>query len=193
MQYGSARPRCRVLLVFDWRQRLSPRTKKRSQQLAASIPQNTAIDIHPVVESMIRRQQIEYTAGRARLRIGGTEHDPFDPGMHNRTGAHWAGFERDIERGSGKAVIPQPGRRIAQRGNFRMGAGIVRADGTIPALADYLPVHDQHRTDRDLARLLRAAGKLDRVLHKQQVLCLDRFDICQPFAKDPYHPITATP
>ena len=59
-----------------------------------------------------------------------------------------------------------------------MSAGIVTADGPVPALADNLAVFDKKRTDRNLSLLLGLSGQFNRPLHKQQVLFTIRCEFC---------------
>lgn len=60
-----------------------------------------------------------------------------------------------------------------------MGAGIMSADGPVPALADYLSVPDQKRTDRHLTGLLCNFRECNRALHKQKIMFGARFDTGQ--------------
>src|SRR5690606_5097825 len=76
------------------------------------------------------------------------------------------GFEGDVEGGAGQAVVRIAGRGLAQGDHFRVGAGVVAADGLIEAAADDLAITDQDRAHRHLAQLGTLARFGDGLAHE---------------------------
>ena len=52
-------------------------------------------------------QKIEYRAAATGFRIGCSEYNPLDAGMHQGHGTHGTGFERHIQGGIQQTVIAE--------------------------------------------------------------------------------------
>jgi hypothetical protein len=72
--------------------------KEIPQQLAAFGRKETAGAVGTMVESGVRRQQVEDAAARAAFGVCRPEQDPSDARMYQRPGAHGAGLQGDVER-----------------------------------------------------------------------------------------------
>ena len=97
-------------------------------------------------------KQIDHAAASAGFRITGTEHHPRQTRMHHRAGTHHAGFERDVERATGQAVVRLGGAGRAQRLDLGMGTRIVVTNRPVMSLADDAAVLHHHRPYRYLAQ-----------------------------------------
>ena len=92
---------------------------------------------------------------RPAFRVTGAEDQSTDPGMTDRPGAHGAGLQRDIKLQTGKPVIPELLRGLAQGQDLGMGGRIMTGNRTVVCLRDNAirSLIDNQRPDRRLARL----------------------------------------
>lgn len=88
---------------------------------------------------------------RAGLEIGRSKDDPADPRVHERTGTHCAGLERDDEFGVVEAPCPELLAGISHRKDFRVGGRVGRELSLVMSGSDDLTVDDNDRPDRDVA------------------------------------------
>src|SRR5690606_13448559 len=80
--------------------------------------------------------------------------------------AHGAGFQGDVEGGAGQAVVGVAGGGLAQGDHFRMGAGVMAADGLIEAAADDPAVAHQNGTHRHFTQFGTLARFGDGLTHE---------------------------
>ena len=81
--------------------------KKIPQQLATLLREHTAAAVGAVIEPVVRRQQLEDASAGAALGIRRPEQDPIYPCLDDRSGAHRAWLEGDVEFGSGQPVVAE--------------------------------------------------------------------------------------
>lgn len=105
--------------------------------------------------------------------FGGAEHEMLDSGMHERSRAHGARLDRDVERGAGNTIVTHVGARIANRNQLRMRAGIVLCNASIGSAPNDLAVTDDYRTHRDLTCATSDVGKLECLAHETEVRAHD--------------------
>ena len=72
-----------------------------------------------MVQSSIR-EEIHHAAARSRLGIRRAEHQPGDPGVDDRSGAHRAGLESHMQLATGQAVVARVRGSFAQRQDLRV-------------------------------------------------------------------------
>ena len=76
--------------------------------------------------------------------------------MHQRTGAHAARFQCDVERRARQTVVALDACRVAQGNNFRVSGGVSIANDSVPAAPEDVSVAHNQRAHGHLA-LLRGA------------------------------------
>ena len=125
------------------------------------------------------------TRERPSLWFAATEDDAPDTGVYQRTHTHQARFRRDVQRGPGKAVVPQLVGTISQRQDFRMRCRVMEADGIVVRDAQYVPLMHQHGPHRHLSCARTPARRRQRHLHQTDIVadtgctyqfCLHRSD-----------------
>ena len=75
---------------------------------------------------------------RAALGVGRAEHQPADPGVADRPGAHGAGLQGDHQGEAGQAVVAQRRAGGAQGQDLGVGGGVAERDGGIGGLGQDL-------------------------------------------------------
>jgi hypothetical protein len=108
-------------------------------------------------------EQVDHAAGRPGLRVARTEHDAPDAGMHDRAGAHGAGFQGHVQGAARQTVVAQARGGIAQGHDFGMGGGIVAADRLVEAAPDHFAV-DHHQAPTGTSP---AGARLARQIKRQ--------------------------
>ena len=96
-------------------------------------------------------QEVDDRPARAGLGVVGAVHDAGDARVDDRARAHRAGFQRHEEFAAGKAVVAHGMGGLAQRGDFRVGCGIVGGDGRIAATSDDDAILDDDGANRHFA------------------------------------------
>src|SRR5207245_1725943 len=74
--------------------------------------------------------------------VVGTVNEAWDAGLDDSAGAHAAGLDGDVERGVGEAVVAEKARGFAENDHFRVGSGVIAADGAIAGAGQNLAVVD---------------------------------------------------
>src|SRR5260370_26682300 len=69
------------------------------------------------------RQDFETGADSAALGVVSAVDQARDAGLDDGAGAHAAGFDGDVERGSGEAVVAEKAGGFAKDGQFGVGGG----------------------------------------------------------------------
>ena len=105
--------------------------------------------------------------------FGGTEHEMLDSGMHERSRAHGARLDRDVERGAGNTIVTYAGARIANRNQLRIRAGIVLCNALIGSAPNNLAITNDYRAHRDLTCATSGVGKLECLAHETEVRAHD--------------------
>ncbi len=158
--------------------------KKLDNRLAALFGEH-AVGNRGVVIQAGFGEQVDDAAGGAGLRIARAENHAFDARMHDRAGAHGAGFQGHIQGATGQAVVAQTGRRVTQGHDFSMRRRIVPTDGLIETATDDLAIADNQRTHRHFTGSAGFARQIERQCHVSVVV--------HEVGLWPAHPIRANP
>ena len=110
-------------------------------------------------------QDIQKRAAAARFVAGRADHDPVDPGLHQRAGAHLAGLERDIQSTPFQTPVADLLVGFADRRDLCVSQSGVVCVAPIVAAAYDAPVLDDHGADRNLSDGERFFGLLEGGLH----------------------------
>ena len=108
-------------------------------------------------------------AGRAGLWVGGREHQARDPRQRDRSGAHRARLEGDVDGRVREAPSAQRRRRLAQRQQLRVGGRVGSQLPLVAALAQDLLPPRHHRPDRNVAMACGALGEPEGPAHEHFV------------------------
>ena len=108
-------------------------------------------------------------ADRTGLRVGGSEHHPPDPAVHDGPGAHGARLEGDVEVAVVEAPVPHSSRCIAQREHLGMRRGVAGEFAFVVAGGDDVPVAHHDRADRHVAVRLGTASLVERLQHRSTI------------------------
>ena len=102
---------------------LAPVAEEIAQQFRGFFRANSLLHLHLVVELRVVEHR-EHRAAGAGLGIGGGEDQAVEAGVNHGSGAHGAGFERDVERAAREPIVAERRGRRAQGDDFRVGCGI---------------------------------------------------------------------
>src|SRR6478609_8490405 len=109
----SPRPRAKPVPGRTGLERSAEVGEEGREQLAALIGGDVGGDLELVVQARVRADAVERDHG-AGLEVPGPEHDPADPSVDRRTGAHRARLERDDQGGGVESPGADGLRRVAQ-------------------------------------------------------------------------------
>ena len=109
------------------------------------------------------------TEGTAFGVVGGVD-EVGNPRLNDRTGAHGAGLEGNVEDGVGEAVVAEEARGFTEDDQFGVGGGVIIADGAIAGAREDDIVVDEHGADGDLAGGGRGAGFVESKLHIVKII-----------------------
>jgi hypothetical protein len=123
-------------------------SEKAPQDFPALFFQHSRCNVHPMVQSIIRKQPIERFHGPC-LRILRAVYQASHSGLKERSRTHGARFKGCIKRAVQETVISSFCRPFPNRQHFGMGGGIAKGYRPISAPADHFPRVDQNRPDRD--------------------------------------------
>ena len=98
-------------------------------------------DFYLMVEARVG-EDFEAGADGAAFGVVGTVNEAWDAGLDDSAGAHAAGLDGDVERGVGEAVVAEKARGFAENDHFRVGSGVIAADGAIAGAGQNLAVVD---------------------------------------------------
>jgi hypothetical protein len=125
-------------------------------------------DFHAVIEAGVRKN-FETGADRAAFGIVGAIDKSRDAGLDNRTGAHGAGLDGNIQGGTGEAIVTEQARALAEYGDFGVGRGVAIANRAIARTHQSLAVVDKDSANGHFAGLCCCAGFGERFLHELHV------------------------
>jgi len=153
----------RLAVILD--RRVAALPEEVSQQVTAFLGQDIPLAFEAMIEALVRRQELEDAAAGTALGIAGAVHDAGDAGVDQGAGAHGAGFEGDVEGGTGESVVAGALAGVAKGADLGVGAGVMGGDGAVPALAQNLARGYQHGPHRHLTHGRRPFGQGERVAH----------------------------
>ncbi len=102
---------------------------------------------------------------RPGARFARAEYERPDPRVHQRTGAHGAGFDGHVEARPGQPIVADPCGRGTQRDDLGVSRRIVTADRLVGALAQHFAIADDDCSDRHLTVACCTRGPLERAPH----------------------------
>jgi quercetin dioxygenase-like cupin family protein len=97
------------------------------------------------------------TEGAAFEVIGGID-EAGNPRLNDRTGAHGAGLEGNVEDAAGEAVVAEEAGGFPNDDDFGVGGGVIIANGAIAGTREDDIVVDEHGANGDLTGVRRGAG-----------------------------------
>ena len=130
--------------------------------------EDTGSDLDLMVEPRIR-EDLEASTNRAALGVVGAVDQARDASLNDRTGAHAARLDGDVEGGACEAVIAETAGGFAKDDDFGVGRGVIVADGAVAGACEDLALMDQESADGDFAGRGRGAGFGERLLHELDV------------------------
>ena len=146
-----------------------PGREPRLQELGAFRFLDPRFHGNLMVEPGIGAEVVQRTA-RARLGVGGPEHQPAQPGGHRRAGAHRARFERDVQGGVVQSPRSGLGRGLAQGQDLGVAGRVAGGLSLVAGGRDHPIPADHDRSDRHLAGVARSPGLLECQLHRRPVV-----------------------
>ena len=114
-------------------------------------------------------EDFEAGADGAAFGVVGAVDEAWDAGLNDGASAHATRLDRDVERSTGEAVVAEKAGGFAKDNHFRVGSGVIVADGAIAGTAENLAVVDEHGADGDFAGYSCGARFSDRLLHELDV------------------------
>jgi hypothetical protein len=114
-------------------------------------------------------EDFEAGADGTALGIFGTVDEARDAGLDDGAGAHAARLDGDVERCVGEAIVAEKTSGFAKYNHFRVGRGVIVADGAIAGTGQNLAVVDEHSADRDFAGLGGGTGLSKSFPHELDV------------------------
>ena len=124
--------------------------KEGLEEDSGFVREDAGDDFDAMVETRMG-EDFETRADRAALGVVGTVHEALDAGLDHRASTHGAGFECDVERGVGKAVVCECMGGFAKHDNFGVGSGVVIADGAVAGASNDFVSVNENGADRDFA------------------------------------------
>ncbi len=130
--------------------------------------EDTRNDFDLMVEARVG-QDLEAGADGAAFGIIGAVNEAWDACLDDCASAHAAGLDRDVENGSSEAVIAEEAGGLAEDDDFRVGGGVIVADGAIAGTGEDFAAVDEDGPDGDIASGSRGASFLKRCLHELDI------------------------
>ncbi len=131
--------------------------------------EEAAGDFHLVIQ-LGACEQLEAGAESAALGVVSSIDEARYTRLDNRTSAHGAGLERDVQNGSGEAVVAQKPRGFTKHDDFSVSRGVIIANGAIAGARQNRIVLHEHGPDGDFAGGGRSAGFVESKLQKVKVV-----------------------
>lgn len=146
------------------RSALSPFAEELLEQAQALRREDAFDDLHAMVQQ-VGIGDPELAAYPAEAQVARAEDQAANAGGDEGAGAHDAGFERNVECGVFKPVIPGGGGSLAECEHFRVRRGVMGTDRSISSPAGGLAIDDEHGAHRHLACRGSLAGEGEGLLH----------------------------
>ena len=121
--------------------------KELRQDAAALFAKHAADCQDAMIESRILGQSVKRSAG-AGFRIERAEDQSRNPRLHDRSRAHRAWFQCDVETSPFEPPVADGNRRSCDRQHFSVGKRIAPAVSLVAAGSDQFAVADEDRADR---------------------------------------------
>ena len=125
-------------------------------------------DFDAVIQARVR-EHFETRMDSATAGIVGAVNESCDAGLDHGAGAHRTGFERDVHRSAGKAVVGEKARSFTQHNDFGVSGGVIVADSAITGLRDDFIFEDEESADRNFSGGSGGAGFVESELHEIEI------------------------
>jgi hypothetical protein len=125
-------------------------------------------DFRLMVEARVGKD-LETGADGATFGVVGTVDETWDTGLDDGAGAHAAGLDGDVERGISEAIVAEKAGGFAKGNHFRMGCGVIVADGAIASTSEDLAFVDEQGADGDFTGFGRRTRFGQGFLHELDV------------------------
>jgi len=103
------------------------------------------------------------------LRVISAVDQAFEPGLHQRAGAHGAWFNCNKQFAGLQAIVAKSDTGFTQGDDLRMSAGVGISNVTVAAASDYLAAARDDRSYRNFSRFQRSLRGTKGFLHEQFV------------------------
>jgi hypothetical protein len=124
--------------------------EKRLEDGDAVGGEDTGRDFNLMVEAGVGKD-FEAGADGAAFWIVGAVNEAWNSGLDDRTGAHAARLDGDVEGGIGQAVVAEKTGGFAKDHYFRVSRGVIVADCAIAGTGKNLAFVDEHSTNGNFA------------------------------------------
>ncbi len=125
-------------------------------------------DFDAVIEARVG-EDFETGANGAAFGVVGTVDEARYAGLNHGAGAHGAGFEGDIERGSSQAVVGKDACGFAKNDDFGVSGGIVVANCAVTGASDDFIFVNEDSADGNFTGFGGGAGFVERELHVVEI------------------------
>jgi hypothetical protein len=115
-------------------------------------------------------EQLEAGTESAAFGVVGGVDETGNPRLNDRTGAHGARFEGDVEDGASKAIVAEEARGFPKDDDFGVSGRVVIANSAIARACQGGIVVDENSADGDFADVSRGAGFVESELHIVEVV-----------------------
>src|SRR6266404_1738904 len=129
---------------------LSARGEKRLEHGGGFGGEDACGDFDLVVEARIGKD-FEAGADGAALGVVGAIDETRDAGLNDRTGAHAAGLDGDVQGGVSETIVAEAAGGFTKHDDFGVSGRVIVADGAITGARKNLSVVNQNGADRHLA------------------------------------------
>ncbi len=131
--------------------------------------QNARNDFHLVIESGVR-ENFETRTDGAALGVVCAIDDARNAGLDDSAGAHAAGFNRDVERCAGHAVVAEETRCFTNHDDLGVGGRVTVANGAVAGAGEDFTVMDEDGANGDFACDSSGTRLVDGHSHKLDVV-----------------------
>lgn len=114
-------------------------------------------------------EKLQPGVDRPGLGIGSAINEALDPGMHERSGTHGAGFDGGEQLALKQPVVAENASGLAQSDDLRMRGGVGVGDVAVAATGHDLAFADHDGADWHFAHFERAARRAERFLHPKLI------------------------
>lgn len=125
-------------------------------------------DFAAVIEGRLL-EEVEQSAGGSSFRIAHPKDDAANAAVDDGSGAHGAGFFRDVEIAVSQTPVAECLLGLAECEHFGMGGGIAQGLDLIVGTGDDEAVPHDERTDRNFSRLECLACLTQSLFHEKSV------------------------
>ncbi len=128
------------------------RREEGLEECGGVISKDAEEDFDAVVEARVG-EDFETGADGATFGVIGAVDEARNAGLNHGAGAHGAGFESHVQRGTGQAIVGENASAFAKHDDFGVSSRIVIANGAVARAGDDFVFVDEDSADGDFAGL----------------------------------------